>query len=388
MLQISENEYRDLVILKILSIFEGHVNINNNKKDNIVREHKSLFRSFKKLITPDPDYPDKIPINIIIGMKNILELDYNYDDYEKLDLGILLLENKLSDDININDKLELYILLGRFYGLLRMGDLFRFNKKVPSEEGCMDTKNSENLIKLEEKYYLKLIDNGGLFEYIIQMHEGIHYYMNTEKTFMNVIKYYTMDFNNHYPVYQNINKFFDFLSKNRKMWKFANNEINMLISKCVEYDIINHKRNVKKIERFDDLWDKYSAYGINIDRTFTEMMKHAVKNNFFEVFNFVKLASEKISWSITNSMTSLRQHNGNNFMFEKMFDSILNEDTIKTISSIKSEDIINYPNWIQIIYKLIHSKIDLIDLHYKYALDSDGYEKAKSDFLNHVANSS
>lgn len=346
--QINETEYRELLSANIQSLIKPY------DKDSIFIGDFIVLRSH-------------IPISVMLEMKKIINLQGIYDDYDNLDLGHYL--NDLNDTTLDSTRAKLYMLFGRFYTILRKKDYKHRNSDY------------EKICKSEETNYIKSFNLGNNYaiENILKLYLILYKIDYDEQIFENIEKYYTL-LCEHFPNSTNINGFINFYEDNTDCDRDFSDKIQQLAIKDIQCKITNMKNGKLAInEKLDipNLWRLHEKHCNTNKILFNDMLKLAIQNNFFELFAPI------------NVQFPLRgQGQGQLSPCFDIINEIINEDTIKLISSKSSDDIINYPNWIKVIHKLIHSALTPMELHFKYTMNGKGFEEAKTDFLNHVSNSS
>lgn len=240
--QINENDYRELLITKILSLFLSY--------DIGCTILKEMINTYSK----------HIQIVILIEMKKILESkDHLHENYENMGLSMYV------DDATYENnevKGHIYMLLGYFYKFIRQ---YYYSNSVRT--------NNLNFLKLyiaEKENYRKAIDLGN-FDAIIQIITlykliydeyplGVHIgsllesrvidldlpLINGNKidVFFELEKYYTLlcDRDPKVHIFFNFAYFYQFRSKNGYTEDDYTDKILHLINKANEYRILDFKK--------------------------------------------------------------------------------------------------------------------------------------------------
>lgn len=74
------------------------------------------------------------------------------------------------------------------------------------------------------------------------------------------------------------------------------------------------------------------------------------------------------------------------FLNKKLSENLNSEKILNIILELSDQDLKSANYYVKIINKLVKSKIDLIELNFKYQPNGTGYLQSKSDFLNRLAN--
>lgn len=184
-----------------------------------------------------------------------------------------------------------------------------------------------------KKYYLMAINQGSgvaMFNY------GL--YCESIKDYNNMIKYYLMatEKNYHHATYSLANYYY-------RNDDFINVE---------KYHLIAVEKGYRK--SIDTLRNCYSNF-LYHDKLLDFLGKYE-PNRLIEYLNFVDISK----------LTYLKR-----FM--------------EIILSISPNEIYKTTKTIQLIYNLAKQKIDLLEIHFKYLPDNDGFIQAKNDYLSRVS---
>lgn len=250
-------------------------------------------------------------------------------------------------DTENSSLLELYYI-GLYYNYVKVNpELMKKYYLMAIERGDLEAMNDlgyyyhfrEFNPELMKKYYLMAIERG----YSDSMNNLGHYYDITEVNIELMMQYYLMaiDRGNSLAMF-NLGHYYQHTEKNPELMK---------------------KYYLMAIEKGDSdaMYNLTEYYTNNFDCQYTEAILY-----FYKIKNYETWIN---SW-------------------EKVFCKNLNvtPELIEHLTNIEDEHVQMLPKFIQSYTKLAKEKIDILELHFKYAPGAVGYEECKINFYKSISN--
>jgi predicted DNA-binding WGR domain protein len=247
-----------------------------------------------------------------------------------------------------------YLLAVEYHNAYAMYNLGNYYKLINNIENMLKyyllaiKHNNPNAMYSLGKYYGSINDTNTMLKYYLSAVEhknlsamrnlGTYYYSIND--IPNMLKYYLMGVkHNDSDMMKTLGTYYESIDDVENMLKYY---WMVLDNKCEDTipDLLDYGKKNMDLELFINIYDKVVSYGMKIR---TEML-------------------DVICLLINEGKT-----NG------KLLDIIQN---------LKIENINNVPPLISLLKTLLLSKIDLLELHFQYVPNADGYNQAKNNFYD------
>lgn len=189
----------------------------------------------------------------------------------------------------------------------------------------------EQNYELMKKYYLMAIEieNGSGSSSTKTLVEFADYYKNGEKNYALAIKYYLM-------VVESIDN-----CDNRDNCDHCDHR------NCDNHDHYDHRTITMRV--FECCKKLGSDYN--------ELITYIIKYNKYDIIKRHHLHKEFLNHTFTT-------------------------EQIGIIIGKTNEEMIDAPPILKLLKKTLHTKVDIMDLHFKYSMKGEGFKEAKTDFIN------
>ena len=257
-----------------------------------------------------------------------------------------------------------------------------------------------------KQYFLMAIDQG----YVIAMRNLAIYYEKTEKDKINAIKYFLMAIEkDHVESMFDLAHMFEKLDDKVNVEKYYlmaidHGHINSMKRLAKYYrGLGNHRKTIKyflmAIEKGNtSAMNQLALYYYNKCEDYKKAIKYFLmaigKGNFNEIQVLISHYKEHKDYFGPLAIYRKNKNSIDRDKIVKYIKKIWNSENelndkqkkifVKTLMSLEFNVLDKMPWTLEIFINSLHEKIDVIDLHFNYAVNSDGFKKAQHDFIDKI----
>lgn len=119
--------------------------------------------------------------------------------------------------------------------------------------------------------------------------------------------------------------------------------------------------DAEKISDYWFVWDEIHDYFGDIEDCADFLIPFSIKRNEYDIFGSKYVCYGAVDYKFT-------------------------KEDLDILSSRSYDDLKDAPEFIKMIHRMMKSQIDIMKLHFDYTVHGEGYEKAKSDYLDKLSN--